>query len=95
MKYSIKINAPSLAAEPTLIRLDDLLELCDPGVDLKMEYLVLARDILYDLNRYRTETYEKSSDKNSNSQGWYHHYHFLSPETVIVDQQSLRAKLSY
>lgn len=65
VKYSIKINSPLLEAEPVLIRLDDFMELRAPDVDYKMEYLVLARDILSDLNKYRTETSEKSSNKNS------------------------------
>lgn len=63
LKYSIKINCPSLVAEPTLIRLDDLIELREPDVDYRAECLVLARDILYDLSKYRTETYQKYSDK--------------------------------
>lgn len=48
-----------------LIRLDDFMELRAPDVDYKIEYLVLARDILSDLNKYRTETSEKSSNKVS------------------------------
>lgn len=51
-----------------LILLDDFMELREPDVDYRMEYLVMARDILSELNRYRTETYEKpdpKDDKNS------------------------------
>lgn len=56
IRYSIKINSPSLATEPVLIRLDDFLKLREPNVDYRHESFIMARDILSDLSKYRRET---------------------------------------